>query len=325
MKIVVTIGSGNSGAGAVHDYLIKSTNYKSPFKGQEFRILDDPDGILNLYYNFYKNCSINNPSNSIMRFRNYVEKLQNLKMKVNNKNIKIYNKDIIPLTDGYIKNITTLNYNALPQFRALQTSYLKKKFFKLKKKIFKSDDNHHLFKMYLPVEERLFLKQSKKYLNRIIKSQFKNRKINKIILDQTLNIWNFADIFSYFEDVKVILVTRDPRGIYNSMKNRQSAAYPGYSLKIWVKWYNQIMKKFSTYKKKIPKKFKRSILEIKFEDFVKNYEIEQSKILNFIGAKKKNNNFDIKKSKFNAFKAKKELSKHEKEYIKKKLLNYLQW
>ena len=38
------------------------------------------------------------------------------------------------------------------------------------------------------------------------------------------------------------------------MKNRQSAAYPGYSLKIWVKWYNQIMKKFSAYKKKIPKK-----------------------------------------------------------------------
>ena len=99
MKLVVTIGTGNSGAGAVHDYLINSTNYKSPFKGQEFRILDDPDGILNLYHNFYKNCSINNPSNSIMRFRNYIEKLQNLKMKVNDKNIKIFNKNIIPLTD----------------------------------------------------------------------------------------------------------------------------------------------------------------------------------------------------------------------------------
>ena len=78
-------------------------------------------------------------------------------------------------------------------------------------------------------------------------------------------------------------------------------------------------------KKKIPKKFKRSILEIKFEDFVKNYENEQNKILNFINTKKKNNNFDIKKTKFNAFKAKKELTKFEKEYIKKKLPNYLQW
>ena len=39
------------GSGAIHDYLINNTKYKSPFKGKEFRLLDDPDGILNLYYN----------------------------------------------------------------------------------------------------------------------------------------------------------------------------------------------------------------------------------------------------------------------------------
>ena len=64
MKIVVTIGTGNSGCGAIHDYLISSTKCKSPFKGQEFRMMDDPDGILNLYHNFYTNRSINNSSNS---------------------------------------------------------------------------------------------------------------------------------------------------------------------------------------------------------------------------------------------------------------------
>ena len=52
MKTVVTIGTGNSGCGAIQDYLIKNTNYKSPFKGQEFRMIDDPDGILNIYHNF---------------------------------------------------------------------------------------------------------------------------------------------------------------------------------------------------------------------------------------------------------------------------------
>ena len=38
-----------------------------------------------------------------------------------------------------------------------------------------------------------------------------------------------------------------------------------------------------------------------------------------------NINFDIKNSKFNVFKAKKELSVFEKNYIKKKLSKYLQW
>ena len=63
MRTVITIGTGNSGCGAIHDYLVKSTKYQSPFKGQEFRMMDDPDGILNLYHNFYTNCSINNSSN----------------------------------------------------------------------------------------------------------------------------------------------------------------------------------------------------------------------------------------------------------------------
>ena len=51
MRTVITIGTGNSGCGAIHDYLVKSTKYQSPFKGQEFRMMDDPDGILNLYHN----------------------------------------------------------------------------------------------------------------------------------------------------------------------------------------------------------------------------------------------------------------------------------
>ena len=325
MKLVVTISTGNSGGGAIHDYLIKSTKYKNPFKGQEFRIMDDPDGILNLYHNFYKNCSINNPSNAIMRFKNYIDNLVNLKINIKNENIKIYDKEILLLTEKYINSITTLNYNAFPQFMAIQTSFFKKKFFNLKKKFFKLSNSHSLFKMYLPVKEDIFLKQSKIYLKKIIKIQSGNKKLNYLVLDQALNMLNFKEIFSYFDDVKIILVTRDPRGIYNSMKTRKSAAYPDDSLKVWTDWYDQTIKKFYDYKRKIPKKYSKHILEIKFEDFVRNYEKEQKKILKFLDIGKINNDFDIKKTEFNVFKARKELSNFEKNYIKNKLSKYLQW
>ena len=325
MKIVITIGTGNSGCGAIHDFLIDNTKYKSPFKGQEFRMIHDPDGILNLYHNFFKNPSINNSSNAIMRFKNYINNLINLKININNKSIKIYDEKILSLSDEYIKNITTLNYNAFPQFVAIQTSFFKKKIFNLKKKFFKSGDNHSLFKMYLPVKEDVFLKQSKIYLNKIIKIQSANKKLNYLVLDQALNMLNFTEIFPYFDDVKIILVTRDPRGIYNSMKTRKSAAYPDDSLKVWTEWYGQTMQKFHDYKRKIPKKYSKYILEIKFEDFVRNYEREQKKILNFLNISRINNNFDIKKTEFNVFKARKELLDFEKNYIKKKLSKYLQW
>ena len=77
------------------------------------------------------------------------------------------------------------------------------------------------------------------------------------------------------------------------MKTRQSLAYPNYDLKVWTEWYNQILQQFNDYKRKIPKKYKKHILEIKFEDFVRNYEREQKKILNFLNISKINNNFDL--------------------------------
>ena len=325
MKIILIVGTGSSGSGAISDFLTKSTKYKNPFKGQEFRIIDDPDGILNMYYNFYINHSINNPSNAIMRFKNYIENLINLKVKINNKQTNVYDKKILPITNEYIRNITTLSYHAYPQFIEIQTSFFKRKFFNFKKKISQSKGGGNLFNMYLPVKKEIFLKQSKNYLRKIIQCHSQSKKINHIILDQSLNMWNFTEIFSYFDDVKIILVTRDPRGIFNSMKNRDAKAYPGYNLKIWTKWYEQIMHKFINYKKKIPKKYKKYVLEIKFEDFCRNYESEQYKVLNFLNTKKINDNFDIKNSKFNVFKAKKELSVFEKNYIKKKLSKYLQW
>ena len=94
-------------------------------------MMDDPDGILNLYHNFYTNRSINNSSNAIMRFENYINNLVNLELYINDKRTKIYNKKILSLTNEYIKNITTLNYNSFPQFVAIQTGFLKKRIFSL--------------------------------------------------------------------------------------------------------------------------------------------------------------------------------------------------
>ena len=65
-----------------------------------------------------------------MRFENYINNLVNLELYINDKRTKIYNKKILSLTNEYIKNITTLNYNSFP-FVAIQTGFLKKEFFSL--------------------------------------------------------------------------------------------------------------------------------------------------------------------------------------------------
>ena len=67
------------------------------------------------------------------------------------------------------------------------------------------------------------------------------------------------------------------------------------------------------------------MLEIKFEDFVQDFDNQQKKILKFIGTTKTSNKFNVNKSKKNAFKAKEQLSSFEKNFIKKQLKEYLQW
>ena len=54
MKSVIVLGSGNSGAGAIKDYLMSRDDFQSPLGDQEFRIITDPDGINDLYINFIK-------------------------------------------------------------------------------------------------------------------------------------------------------------------------------------------------------------------------------------------------------------------------------
>lgn len=322
MKVVITISPGNSGGGAVHDFINSNTNYTSPFYGHEFRLLQDPDGLLNLYNNFFENFTLNNSSNALNKFKIYIDSLSQLKMKVNNQDVKIYNKKISELSRKYIKKIITIEYSALPQFYSLQLSFFEKVYLKIKSKLLNKKKNHqNKIKMVVPVEKKIFIKETKKFLQKLIKIQLK-KKNNKIILDQSVSVLDYNKIFDFFDNLKIIIVTRDPRSVFYSMKSRSSNAFPGQDIKKFVIWYNFMMKKFYLNFKRNSKNPK--ILKINFEDFVSNIEIK-NRILKFINEKETENKFNFSKSKQNAYKAKSLLSINEQNYIKRKLKPFLQW
>ena len=43
------LSPGNSGGGAVFEYLASRKDFVSPFRNEEFRMVGDPDGLFNLY------------------------------------------------------------------------------------------------------------------------------------------------------------------------------------------------------------------------------------------------------------------------------------
>ena len=97
------MGSGNSGAGALHDYLVSRQDSFSPFNGYEFRLINDPDGLDWLYNSLYTNFNINNCALSFLRFKRYIQRL--IKSNYNRKYL-LYDDQVNKLTLKFIDNIT---------------------------------------------------------------------------------------------------------------------------------------------------------------------------------------------------------------------------
>tara|TARA_B100001175_G_scaffold251358_1_gene218697 strand:- start:7793 stop:8755 length:963 start_codon:yes stop_codon:yes gene_type:complete len=320
MNYVITSSPGNSGGGAVHDYLCGRNDFESPTNGEEIRIICDPYGIENLYQNFYDNFSINNAAESLFQFQKYCEDLNQDKL-LNSR--KVYGGKFYSLVSKYIKEIKKMEYIGLPQYKKISLKSLDKIENKINIKLFKHKHNQYKsYKMILPVQKDLFIKLSKNFLYNFFKSKIKSINKKNIILDQATNYWNPSIAFKYFDNLKIIKINRDPRSIFYSMKWRSSSAYPGYDVKLFIEWYKNLLK----INKDISSKNNKNIMQINFEDFILKFDESTKKINKFLNIKKINNiNFNIEKSKRNVFKAKDFLSKYEMSLLEKNFKNDLLW
>ena len=178
MKLVIVLGSGNSGAGAIYDYLRSRTDFQAPFYGKEFRIVNDPNGLDQLYHSLYKNFSINGSANSIGEFREFISNTHNS----NYHKDKNFKKNLIKFSNNFLKQISKITYNGSPRFYMDKLSLIKKINFYLRRFIFmKNAKEISLLEMTLPCEEKKFLEYAEEYLFLIFRS-CKNFDEKKILL-----------------------------------------------------------------------------------------------------------------------------------------------
>ena len=314
MKKIIILGSGNSGAGAIRDYLASRKDFIAPFKDQEFRIINDPNGIHDLYLNLYKNFSINQSANSVNEFLKFIKNTYYSKL---NKKKKIYKKKIIKFSQKYIKSITQTEYNGLPRFYLDKIDLQKKILFYFSRFFLnKNAKDIKMLKMITPVNEKKFFKETIKFLDLIFDVK-KNKKKN-IVIEQGGNFWKPISSTSYYgKDRKLILVERDPKAIFSSMKMRNSLSYPGNNVKTFVLWYKEILNK-------IDKNEHKKIIKIKFENFFENFDKEQKKLCKMLDIPiNTTNKFNLNHTLSNLYKYKKNLSRKEINYINKELKSFI--
>lgn len=323
MKYIIILGIQNSGSGAVHDYLASREDCDSPFGVNEFKLCLDPLGLHNLYLNFYENFSFLSSSNASYDFLKYTSKLQNHLVYISRGiKKKLYEPNFYSLSENFIKRVTKLKYYGRPEFSNFKIGRFERFFLKITKK------HSSFFPIIIPEKKEIFLSEAKKFINKVVENNL-NKKLNqksKIVVNQSVNIFDPIKSSKYFENRKIIYVTRDPRDMYSSMRFNKSGSSPWKSVDLFIKWYKHYFDN-PEFKKRLNNK---DILYVKFKDFVTNFDKENLRICKFLEIsskfrfKKNNNIFDLNVSRKNLTKYINYLSKSENDKIKKELKKFLQ-
>ena len=327
-KTILINGTFRSGSGAVNDYLSARTDISNPFGDNEFRIVSDPMGLNNLYNACYKNVGLLSSAYAFEEYLNYIKNLQNYQTYIApGERGKMYNDNLIKFTNNFIKKITKFNYFAIPHYSRVNFNLKSKIKYSIGLKLKKKNNQLKLTNIIVPKNKDFFLKEAIKYIEKIIQKATMNR-VNKanIVLNNAIDAINPIESSKYFKNPKIIIVTRDPRDMFSSMKIGNAGAAPNYDVNIFIDWFKHF---FSSNNFKSLLKNKK-ILHINFENFVNEFDKENKKICKFIGLKekftlRKNCIFNLQKSKQNVGKSKKFLNKSELILIEKKLSSYLKW
>ena len=135
-----------------------------------------------------------------------------------------------------------------------------------------------------------------------------------MVIEQGGNYWKPITSTKYYgANRKIILVNRNPKAIFWSMKRRNSLSYPSHDVEIFVKWYKNIMKFVNSEEHS-------KVIKIDFENFFSDFQNESTKLCEKLNLEKSvQHNFDLDHTLKNLYKYKDNLSQYEIDYIDKNL------
>ena len=332
MKIITCASYHGTGSSAITDFFSEFSNCFS-IGEFEVRFIHDPCGIRDLEYNLIENNNRLNTSSAIKNFKEYAQYLNGNILKKRYR--KYCGKDFINYTEKYINNITELcseafwHYDEIKKgelFELLSTIYRK-----LNVLLKRGDGNEksllqfkHEKSYYSAIDKETFYKYTKEYINNVI-TCINKMNTEFIMVDQLLPPSNINQYLNYFDDIKVLVVDRDPRDLFIlADKIWKTGIIPHKNVEEFCVWY-----KITRRHRKREKIDTNYSMYVQFEDLIYKYNETTDKIMKFTGIEPKMHtlamtklNPDISKNNTNL---KYKYPEYEKEikYIEKNLAEFL--
>lgn len=286
-KIIVSAGYMASGSSAVTDLIKEYENVNNEYGDLEYVFLHCPDGLFDLEDKLLIGNNALRSDEAIHKFLSRMKELYDKKFwwVGNYKNVigKYFYKESI----NFVNDITTLKLEntywymqELPNLKMIFKLIVRKIVYLITLKKIKLKRPLRYKKVYLsyPSKEE-FYKYAKKYLNNIMNIVDKSEK--DLLLDQLLLPHNLHRIDNYFGDeLKVIVVERDPRDVFISNKYIYSLKNECVPFSFDVK---EFCKHFRKLKETEIKTNSKKILRIHFEDLIYNYDETTKNIEKFLG------------------------------------------
>lgn len=301
MRIITDIGYYATGSSAIKDFC-KEFSECADAGNYEFRFAQDPTGLSDLEYNIIENNHRHNTSNAIKDFYKLM-KFYNGRF-YTKRYRKFFGKNFMNIVDEYIENIVGLKTKTwwhFDQYKKGEIFYFVDILYGKITAKFMQEGCISLLKgaekaYYTYIDKEKFYQETKKFTNKLFNIANKEKK-DFLIVDQLISPSNVNRYLNYFDDIKVIIVERDPRDLYIASKQIYcEGIIPVDTVEDFCKWY-QITREH----RKHEMMDKNKVLLINFEDLIYNYNESTQKVMKFLGLNARNHiekykYFDPKKS-----------------------------
>ena len=281
MKKIACVGYHYTGSGVIDDIFRECDNVFQGTYEAEIRMLHDPDGISDLEFHLVENPHRLSSGLAIKRFIAYAKR-----------NARQYKKVVgeawPSIAIQYAEDLALIKYHGyvggdmLFFTRWQRIVVLSKRIWRklLPAKLRGSQDAnmiHSVITYYSRLDEKAFLEKTLKFVDGVCA---KANKVDKefIVLDQFIGANNPTRYLRYVDNIKVIIVDRDPRDVYISRISADDRVLPKdpYEFCLYfksIRIQNNVLKN-------------SNCLYIRFEDLIYDYEASIKKVLNFVGISK---------------------------------------
>ncbi len=275
--IIGICGYGYSGASAVFDFLKGYEDISYSPDGMEFNIVHQPDGLNDLKYFLCINKERIACNAAINRFKRIVENgLWGRQMK------RIGGRTFIELTEKYIESLIQIQWYGRSIFdpsdvsSKLSNQLLNNFYFRIERFLSRfSNRNFHApsdkLRYFSIMNGEKFDFLTKQYLKSIIDMLGLNRQ--HVLLDMLFSATNPNMGNEFFDDVKTLVIDRDPRCMYLNVVNSRAKFMPYYNVYDFIKYYKMLKENERKYD---------NVLYVNYDKLIYEYETTATQIIDFL-------------------------------------------